>query len=171
MNKKLTAITAIILVLILATSGCKAAADISGFEGDPAPDFQLENLDGETVTLSQLRGSPVMVNFWATWCSHCRDEVPYIQEVYEGWIGKSPSVVILTISVRESQETVRQFMDDNSLSFPVLLDGDGKVSIRYDVAAIPASFFIDKNGIIQATKLGNFLSAADIEDFLKKIIP
>lgn len=175
MNRKLITVTAIILTLGLAISGCQGTPSALGPAapqvGDPAPDFQLQSLGGDTISLSGLRGSPVMLNFWATWCVHCVDEIPYIEEVYQGWTGKPPSVVILTIDVEESPDTVRLFMEDNNLSFPVLLDGDGSVSQLYDIRAIPISFFIDKNGIIQDIHPSSFQSTSDIEDILRKIVP
>jgi peroxiredoxin len=172
MNRKLMVVTAIILTLGLAISGC---LDTSGPAvpqvGDPAPDFQLQDLDGNTISLSGLRGSPVMLNFWATWCGYCVEEMPLIEEVYQGWAGKPPSVVILAIDVKESLSKVRSFMEDYNLSFPALLDSDGSVAEKYGVRAIPTSFFIDKDGIVQDVKIGSFQSVAEIEDSLRKVVP
>ncbi len=175
MNRKSMAVTAIILTLGLAISGCQGTPNALGPAapqvGNTAPDFQLQSLGGDTISLSSLRGSPVMFNFWATWCVHCVEETPYIEEVYQGWTGKPPSVMILAINVEESPSKVRRFMEDNDLSFPVLLDGDGSVSQSYDVRGIPVSFFVDKDGIIQDIHPGSFQSASDIEDSLRKIVP
>ena len=136
--------------------------------GNLAPDFQLQDLDGETVSLSGLRGSPVMLNFWASWCGPCRAEMPYIQQIYDEWQDKG--LVLLTINLRESASTARQFMQSNNLSFPVLLDTNGNVAQKYNVSGIPATFFIDKDGIIQARKVGSLSSKQQIEDYLSKIV-
>ena len=137
--------------------------------GDLSSDFQLKDLDGKTVSLRDLQGSPVMLNFWATWCPPCRNEMPYLQQIYEEWQDKG--LVILTINLRESTYTVRQFMQDNNYSLPVLLDTNGNVSNKYDVAAIPTTFFIDEYGVIQARKVGSFSSKQQIEDYLIQIMP
>ena len=170
MNKRLMVIPLIILTLGLVVTGCQSQPGVGTQTGSQAPDFELQSLDGGTVSLSGLRGTPVMLNFWASWCDACRYEMPFIQEVYEGWTGKQPSVVILAINIEESPSLVRQFMQDNNLSFPVLLDADASVAIMYDVSGIPVTFFIDKDGIIQERHLGAFSSAADIENSLGKII-
>jgi len=137
--------------------------------GNLAPDFQLQDLNGDTVSLSDLRGSPVMLNFWATWCPPCRAEMPYMQQIYVEWQDKG--LVILTINLRENSSKVRQFMQSNNLYFPVLLDANGNVAQKYNVTGIPTTFFISKDGIIQERKLGAFQSKEDIEDCLSKIRP
>ena len=136
--------------------------------GSLAPDFQLQDLDGNTVSLSDLRGSPVMLNFWATWCGPCREEMPYLQQIYDEW--QDQGLVILTINLRESQTTVRQFMEDLGLTFPALLDTNGAVTERYNVIAIPTTFFINKYGIIQVIKVGSFSSKQHIEDYFSSIL-
>lgn len=143
-------------------------------EGEPqigslAPDFQLQDLNGETVSLSDLRGSPVILNFWATWCGACRSEMPYLQQVYDEWQGQG--LVILTISLREPSTTVADFMQTNNLSFPVLLDINDDVRQMYIVSGIPTTFFIDEDGIIQAIEVYSFSSVQQIEDYLSEIMP
>ncbi|MFC1874855.1 redoxin domain-containing protein [Chloroflexota bacterium] len=136
--------------------------------GNLAPDFQLQNLDGETISLTGLRGNPVMLNFWATWCGYCCEEMPYLQQIHDEWQDKG--LILLTINKRESLSKVRSFMQDNGYSFPVLLDTNNDVAQEYNVTGIPATFFIDKDGIIQEWRLGSFPSKEAIEDFLSKII-
>ncbi len=139
--------------------------------GETAPDFQLQDLEGNTITLSDLRGRPIMLNFWATWCPPCRDEMPLIQQIYEEWTGKPPSVVVLTIDMGESQATVERFMQSQGLSMPVLLDIKQDVAGKYNIAGIPTTFFIDADGVIQDKKIGAFWSKEQIESYLDKIIP
>jgi cytochrome c biogenesis protein CcmG/thiol:disulfide interchange protein DsbE len=117
--------------------------------GFPAPDFTLETLDGRAVTLSDLRGQVLLINFWASWCPPCREEMPAIQQVYERYRGQ------------DSQVTA--FSDRLELTFPVLMDRDGSVFDRYRVMALPSTFFVDRAGVIQELAVGGPLSRAFIE--------
>ena len=137
--------------------------------GNLAPEFNLKDLDGNTVSLSEFKGSPVVLNFWATWCGPCRHEMPFLQQIYEEWLDQG--LVLLAINLRETTSEVRQFMQSNDLFFLALLDSNSAVSLEYEVTGIPITFFIDKDGIIQAKRLGSFSSAAEIEDYLDLIIP
>lgn len=166
MSRILAAILVTILVLGLIITGCEAEAPETS---NKAPDFELPGLDGKPASLSDFRGKPVLLNFWATWCPPCRAEMPYIQEIYEEWSGKG--LVVLAINIGENPSKVGEFMESFFLSFPVLLDEDSKVSNEYNVRAIPTTFFIDKNGIIQVTKIGSFQSTAEIEKYLSQITP
>ncbi len=157
----------IVLLLIIFVNVCTPSSNGGSGSGNPAPDFQLQDIEGQTVTLSSLRGSPVMINFWASWCGPCRDEMPFLQQIYED--RDSYGVTLITINLRESLSVVTQFMQSNNLSFPVLLDTDGSVSLNYNVSGIPTTFFIDKDGIIKEKRLGSFNSVAEIEDYLEKI--
>ncbi len=169
-----------VLSLLPAAAGTPVAEESPPVEGtqvgNVAPDFELKNLDGETVTLSELRGNPVMLNFWATWCGPCRAEMPHIQAVFEDeeWQDKGLVILAINLTYSRSSETpaaVKDFMQSHNFSFPVLLDTNRDVTLEYDVTGIPTTFFIDKDGIIQKRKLGAFSSKADIENSLKKIIP
>jgi len=157
----------IVLLLIILVNGCNLSSNGGSGSGNPAPDFQLQDIEGQTVTLSSLRGSPVMLNFWASWCGPCRDEMPFLQQIYED--RDSYGVTLITVNLRESLSLVTQFMQSNNLSFPVLLDTDGSVSLNYNVSGIPTTFFIDKDGIIKDKRLGPFNSVAEIESYLEKI--
>jgi cytochrome c biogenesis protein CcmG/thiol:disulfide interchange protein DsbE len=160
-----------LIVLPLLTGSCQSGSDSAQIArvGKPAPDFTLPALDGQTVALSNLQSEPVMVNFWATWCSPCVHEMPYIQETYEVW--SEEGLVLLAINIGESQSQVHSFMQENRLSFPVLLDGNGEVAEQYGVRGIPTSVFIDSDGVVRNIKTGSYPSRAAIEVDLKKIIP
>lgn len=120
-------------------------------KGNTAPDFTLTDLEGNQVTLSDLRGQVVMINFWATWCGFCRVELPVIQSVYE--THRDSGFVVLAIDVQESAKLVGAFVEDMGMTFPVLLDS-GEVTYLYDVRGLPMSFFIDQNGVIYAKHIG-----------------
>ena len=164
----------VIILLSVLTSGLVTAGCIStstqGVEvGNLAPDFQLQDLNGQTVSISNLRGKPVLINFWATWCPPCRGEMPYLQEIYEEWASRD--LVILTINIGEGSPTVEAFMQSNNLSFTVLLDTKQDVAQKYNIQYIPTTFFIDKDGIIQDKVIGAFPNKAQIESRLSKIMP
>ena len=168
MARLLKIVLAIMPVFILLSgfmAGCSAGSESSQNPQpeNPAPDFQLLNLDGQAVSLGDFRGRPVMLNFWATWCGPCRLEMPFIQEVSEDSEFAAKGLAILAINIGESPDTVKDFMEGYGLSFPVLLDTTKNVSLKYNVRGIPATFFIDKNGIIQDMKIGAFSSRAEIE--------
>ncbi|WP_280771474.1 redoxin domain-containing protein [Salipaludibacillus daqingensis] len=123
-------------------------------EGDYAPDFTLENLEGEEVSLSDFRGEKkVMVNFWATWCPPCRAEMPDMQEMYE----EHDDIEILAINLTETEPSVGQvddFADDFGLTFPILLDHDVEIADVYDIQPVPTSYMIDSQGRVQSIALG-----------------
>ena len=172
MNRQL----AIILVLILASvlvwglvmTGCSGQAQ--GPEiGKVAPDFELSSLDGQVVSLSDFRGKPVFLNFWATWCGPCKFEMPFIQEMYEGL--SSEGLVVLAVNLREDPAKVREFMATFGFTFPVLMATSHEVPLAYNIRGIPATFLIDENGIIQDIKIGAFTSEVEMASRLKKIMP
>ena len=167
MNKMLKATLLIILTWGLLVTSCSAPSVAR--VGEPSPDFKLQNLDGQSISLSDLRGKPVLLNFWATWCLPCRIEMPYIQQVYEEWSGKG--LVVLAVNIGESPSKVKRFLQTYNLSLPVLLDPKQSAARKYNVPPIPTSFFIDKDGTIQVKIIGTFLSKEAIEKYLNKIIP
>lgn len=138
--------------------------------GNLAPDFQLNNLNGQPVSLSDFRGKPVLVNFWASWCPPCRSEMPFIQDISVDKNWAEEGLVVLAIDIGESASTVRAFVKDEGLTFPVLLDTTWDVSFEYYILSIPTTYFIDREGIIQDLKIGPFSSVTEIERSLKKII-
>lgn len=137
--------------------------------GDTAPDFTLNDLDGNPVTLSNLRGSIVMVNFWATWCAPCKDQLPFMQAISDNWSDKG--VVVLEVAVKENEDVnaVKQYITDNNYSFQVLFDAEAQAVSDYGVGTIPATFFIDPEGVIRNVQVGSFDTQAQIEAILQNI--
>lgn len=126
--------------------------DVGIFIGQTAPDFSLTTLDGEQKKLSDFRGKPVIVNFWATWCPPCRAEMPDFQQLYE-----SEDVEILAVNLTESEQNedvVQEFIDEYQLEFPILMDQSSKITEMYQVQAFPTSFMVDSEGIIQFSARG-----------------
>jgi len=169
LKKILVVILTLMLVSGLVVAGCSPTPAQSANVGDPAPNFQLQNLDGEPVALSNLKGKAVLLNFWATWCPPCRREMPYIQEIYDEW--PEEWLVVLAINIGESASKVEEFMQRYGLSFPVLLDTKEKVAQGYNIRHIPTTFFIDKDGIIRMKIIGAFPNKAAIEKNLNEITP
>ncbi len=112
-----------------------------------APDFELKTLEGETVRLSDYVGKKVIINFWATWCPPCNEEVPHMQKVYEEY--KNQGVEILAVNVTnkdKGKEAVAQFVKKHGLTFEVLLDEEGLVGSTYQVLTLPTTYMIDTKG-------------------------
>jgi peroxiredoxin len=133
--------------------------------GKTAPDFELESLDGSKVSLSDFAGYPVLINYWATWCPPCREELPLIQERLDRY---SPDLVVLTINAGEDHATIRNFMRQKAFSFHVLVDSEWKAEALYGIYAYPTTVFIDREGLIQARYVGG-MSAEILDDYLKLI--
>jgi len=169
MNKMLKVILLLILTLGLLVTGCSPPSEPSEARiGGRAPDFELNSLDGQTISLSDFRGKPVLLNFWASWCGPCVFEMPFLQEIYDEWSGKG--LILLAVNIGESSSKVKEFLQKHNLSLPVLLDTKKVAAQKYNIAAIPTTFFIDKDGIIREIFLGAFPDKEVIEKKLSKII-
>lgn len=170
MSKTLKVILVIILASLtlgLVITGCSGGSS-TGVIGEPAPDFTLPNLDGESVSLTDFEGRPVLINFWNTGCPPCREEMPYLQEVYDERQGSE--LVMLTINIGQNAATVKSFLHDNNLSLPVLLDADAAVARRYGMPGIPTTFFIDRDGILRVKVIGGFPNKTVIDSRLSEIM-
>ncbi|MHB1295288.1 MAG: TlpA family protein disulfide reductase [Anaerolineae bacterium] len=126
--------------------------------GMPAYPFTLVDLKGNSVSLSDLRGKVVMVNFWASWCSPCQQEIPHMVRVYDEL--KDDGLVILAVNLQEDEASVHSFVEQQGMRFPVLLDPSGSVAGSYFVRAIPTSLFLDENGVIQVVYEGTLTEDA-----------
>ncbi len=136
--------------------------------GHPAPDFTLPTLAGGQVTLSDLRGQPVVLNFWASWCGPCRAEMPELQRLHDR-LGEA-GMAVLGVNQGESPDTAAAFLEKLGLSFPVALDQRTGVSQQYLVNSLPTTFFIDREGVIRSTFIGP-MSDAVIAQTLRSIYP
>lgn len=118
--------------------------------GNKAPDFTLYDLDGNPVKLSDFDGKKRMVNFWATWCPPCRVEMPHMQRIWEDY--QDDDIVILAVNLthtEKSNEVIQQFAQQYDLTFPIVLDEKGDITVEYQVFAYPTSYMIDSSGIIR----------------------
>ncbi len=123
-----------------------ASKDPQPAVGHPAPDFTLTTLNGETFTLSDLRGTPVVLNFWATWCGPCRAEMPELENAARRY---DPKVRIIGVDQGEAPKVVQEFVDELGVSFTVPMDSDMSVGDTYRIIGLPTTFFIDRDGIIR----------------------
>lgn len=112
-----------------------------------APNFTLSSLEGENVSLKELKGKVVLINFWGSWCDPCKKEMPLIQSAYEKY--KNQGFEVLAINMDESKFVVTSFLKQNQLKLPVLLSKDSETGNDYGVYKLPASFMIDKEGRIK----------------------
>ncbi len=167
--RRVLKITLAILTLAMLVIGCLPNPTETAIAkvGQTAPDFELRDLNGQLISLKDFRGQPVLINFWATWCYYCITEMPYLQQVYQEWSGKG--LVMLTINLGEDSVAVKDFMQKNNLSFPVLLDTNEEVGNKYGARYIPATFFIDKEGVLQDIKTGSFRDKEEIEDQIERL--
>jgi len=140
-------------------------------QGFLAPNFSLKSLSGDEYMLSELRGSPILVNVWATWCPPCRAEMPALENVFQDYQSQGFIILGVNATSQDSIDAVNSFVKEYELSFPILLDTNGDVESIYQSKALPTSYFIDEFGIIQDVVIGGPLSEAllriRIEELLK----
>ncbi|MBT3188721.1 MAG: redoxin domain-containing protein [Anaerolineae bacterium] len=139
-------------------------------KGFLAPDFTLETLDGEAVTLSDLRGQAVLVNFWATWCPPCRAEMPAFQRAYADYEEEGFIIVAVNATTQDNLTDIDAFITEYGLSFPIVLDNDGAVNQLYQVRSLPTSFFVDKEGIISEVVIGGPIAEALIHSRIEALL-
>ncbi len=132
-----------------------AGASVDPQEGALAPDFLLERLDGGEMRLSDFRGQPVVLNFWATWCAPCRKEIPQFVEAYNRF--KQQNLVVIGLNLQEGKSIVEPFARDFGMDFPIAIDRDGEVGDQYRLLGLPTTFFIDRGGVIRSVFTGPFL--------------
>lgn len=171
-------ITAVILTITAAWIGATAllippssqpdkAFPRSGFS---APDFTLSTLDGGSAALSDYRGSVVVVNFWASWCPPCRKEMPAIQAAASAYPPKELTILGVNSTAQDNLADVQAFVAEHGLTFPILLDKTGEVSSLYQVRALPTTYFIDQDGVIQKVIYGGPLSEALIRAEIDRLL-
>lgn len=137
-------------------------------QGHPAPDFTLVRVGGGELSLAELRGRPVVLNFWATWCAPCEAEMPELEQAYRRY--GDAGLLVLGVNQGEGETTVRAYADRLGITFPLLRDGDMEVGRRYRVEALPTTFFIDREGIIREQVIGQ-MNTAVLRQRLRSIFP
>ncbi|MFZ3208458.1 MAG: TlpA disulfide reductase family protein [Geobacteraceae bacterium] len=135
-------------------AGCsKEKTEAPATVGSPAPDFTLRDLAGHEVRLADLRGNVALVNFWATWCPPCREEIPSMLRLNRAMVGKP--FRMLAISIDEGgKQAVEAYLSKDGAALPVLLDTDRKIGKRYGITGVPETFIIDRKGVIMKKVIG-----------------
>ncbi len=132
--------------------------------GKPAPDFTLNNMNGEEVKLSDYQGKLVYLNFLATWCGYCDQEMPDLQALNT----ENDDLVVLAVNVREDKELVQSYLDKGGYDFPVLLDEEGEITAKYLVAGMPTTYFINSEGIL-LDRYPGMMEREQMEEILGKM--
>ncbi len=138
MNKLFSRIC--LVVALTVWTGFAEAAAVRG----PAPNFTLKSLSGKNIKLSEMAGNVVLINFWATWCGPCREEMPLLNALHNKY--QLLGFTVLGVNVEENPENARDFLKDYPVDFPVLLDSQNSVSRQYDVVAMPTTVVVDRDG-------------------------
>jgi len=151
-------IAAVVAALALALP---ALADPSG----PAPQFTLASKAGTDVSLSQYKGQVVMINFWASWCGPCRQEMPLLESIYKKY--NRMGFTMIGVNVEPDSKAANEWLKATPVSFPILYDRDSKVSKLYNVAGMPSTVIIDRNGNLR--KLHRGYEPGDENEYLDSI--
>jgi peroxiredoxin len=143
---------------------------IAPTDGFPAPNFSLKTIEGELINLSSYKNQVLLVNFWTSWCPPCKTEMPAMQSVYELYKDKGFNILAINVTNQDDIGEVKRFSSKHHLTFPILLDIEGKVTNIYQIHSFPTSFFIDRSGVIHETIFGGPMSEAllktRVEDLL-----
>ena len=135
-----------IIAVALAIFAASSLAS-SGMEGQPAPDFALKSSTGENLRLSEYRGDVVMINFWATWCGPCRQEMPLLDQLYARY--QRVGFNLLGVNIDDDSRRAMQMIDELGVSFPILFDARKEVSELYAVEAMPVTVLVDREGTVR----------------------
>ena len=125
--------------------------------GAPVPAYRAIDLQRDSVSLAALRGRVVLLNVWATWCHPCRDEIPELRAVHARYRDRGLELVGVSVDVDGADEQIRQFMKEFDMTYPVWLDPEERVSTQFLIVGVPATFVIDKGGVLRWRKTGPVL--------------
>lgn len=145
-----------LLLALCAVSACNKS-DAPPTEvaiGKPIPPYVATSLDGAATSIADHKGKVVLLNVWATWCAPCREEIPYLQTLYDQHASNGLEVIGVSVDARGSEETIRGFQKDFGMRYPIWLDPDERVQTLYLALGVPASYLIDRDGILRWKHLG-----------------
>lgn len=142
-----------LLVALLALMGWGLRVRASGpVESGPAPDFSLTTFDGQTLTLSELQGQVVVINFWASWCPPCRDEAPYLESTWRKY--KDQGVVFIGVDYVDAEPNALAYIDEFDITYPNGPDIGEKIARDYHIKGVPETFYVDKTGQLRGVQIG-----------------
>ncbi len=119
--------------------------------GSKVDDFNLPGIDAESISLSQFRGKIIVLNFWATWCIPCKEEMPLLEGIYQTFGEK---LVVIGVNAQESESEIRSFIDQNQITFPIVFDSSGELARKFLINGYPTTFFLDSAGILRNLHIG-----------------
>jgi peroxiredoxin len=155
------------LLAALAVATLPASALGVPHAGDPAPDFSLPKIRGGSESLTALRGKPVYLNFFASWCAPCNDEAPSVAQLYKKYHPKG--LVTIGVDELENKDKAAGFAHKFGLPYDIVVDSDGKMGQNYGALGLPVHVFIDRHGKVSTYRLGE-MNPKEIEDAVKKIL-
>lgn len=155
-NRRFMVITFLSIMFLIASCDQRTGESNGELEPSLAKNFSLEPLNGiEEISLEDFKGRPVVVNFWATWCGPCKQEIPFFEKTWKKY--KDKGVIFVGIDVMDDRDSAIEFIEELGISYTNLYDPSGKTSSAFGVVALPATFFIDKNGYIAIKHYGSFI--------------
>jgi thiol-disulfide isomerase/thioredoxin len=141
-----------LFALLLALALPAAAAELKPWPGGPAPSLELVDLQGKKHSLADYRGKVVLINFWATWCAPCREEMPSIERLRASLEGRP--FAVLAVNLAEPESRIQKFLDAMPLGFPILLDRDTKTTRAWQAKVLPATYIVGADGAIRYRHVG-----------------
>jgi len=155
-----------IVVAVALLAACSGGVGTTARIGQVAPDWKDPLVSGGSMSMAQLRGKPVFMDFFATWCPPCNDEAPEVNAAYEEY--KSQGLQVIGVDVEETAKKAKQFVNAHQLSYPAVVDS-GTLSDLYSINGMPVGVFIDKNGVIRKIEVGQ-LSSTELNADIKSIL-
>ena len=141
--------------------------------GQEAPPYAARALSGDSVSLALLRGKPVLLNVWATWCLPCKEEIPYLESLHGKHAAQGLQIIGVSVDARGDEEKINEFARDFSMTYPIWRDPDERVNSRFLAIGVPSTYLIDRDGILRWKHLGTLRAttpgfAAALQDVLKE---
>jgi peroxiredoxin len=172
LSKGRSVVVVTLIIVILALLGFTAGCDSPNPSGDEAPDFTLPTLTGTNITLSELRGAPVVLNFWSISCYWCRQQLPYLESVAQQTEGE---IKVIAVNVADSAASVQDFFGDYEPAMTIALDGNATTFVSYcqsldnSRGSIPFTLFVDSEGLVQYKRIGAFPSEEELWNTLHDV--
>ncbi len=163
----------IVLVVVLVSRLNTAQRVITGkatvpLVGHTAPDFTLKTWDGQTIRLSALKGKPVVLNFWASWCDPCKAEAKTLEDAWQRY--RANGVIFLGINYQDQEQSARKFLQENGVTYPGGPDTSGQMSVDYGVSNVPATIIINSSGIVVWDYLGQIKDAQTLDNQIEPLL-
>ncbi len=164
-----TRLLALLTAVLLVGTACGQGETEGARTGEPAPPLVATAIDGSTVDLAALRGKPVIINFWASWCVPCREEFPLFKERL-ATLGPTDGLQVIGVLYKDEPELAQRFLDDLVATWPTVDDPDGSLAAAYRVVAPPQTYFIDGDGVVRGIQIGE-VQPSDFDTQYAKIRP